>query len=104
MLPPSSASIGSIIFCWLVLGPHREIPKLVRVLRSLLMFGNQHGENRAQKHENEGLHKPDKHLEKVKRNGQDWRQPWNHGRHRLENTFARVNISEQPETESYWAK
>src|SRR6478736_8741810 len=100
MLPPSSASIGSIIFFWLVLRSRHEIAeKSVRVLRSLLVFCNQHCENRSQQHENERLHKSHEHFEEIERNRQDWRQPRNHRRHRLKNAFAGINISEQSKTE-----
>src|SRR5690349_1809189 len=77
-------------------------PKLVCVFRSLLVFRNQHCENRRQQHENERLDKSDKHFQKIKGNRQNWRQPWDHGGHRLQNTLARINVSEQPETERDW--
>src|SRR6266481_5105822 len=100
MLPPSSASIGSIIFFWLVLRSRHEIAeKSVRVLRSLLVFCNQHCENRSQQHENERLHKSYEHLEEIERNRQDRRQPWIHRGHRFENAFAGINISKQSKTE-----
>src|SRR6266436_9696893 len=100
MLPPSSASIGSIIF--LLVGfavSSRDRRKSVRVLRSLLVFCNQHCENRSQQHENERLHKSYEHLEEIERNRQDRRQPWIHRGHRFENAFAGINISEQSKTE-----
>src|SRR6266436_5117827 len=100
MLPPSSASIGSIIFFWLVLRSRHEIvEKSVRVLRSLLVFCNQHCENRSQQHKNERLYKSHEHFEEIERNRQDWRQPRNHRGHRFENAFAGINISKQSETE-----
>src|SRR5438876_9482024 len=72
MLPPSSASIGSIIFFLVVLRSRHEIAeKSVRVLRTLLMFCNQHSENRSQQHENERLHKSHKHFEEIEWNRQD---------------------------------
>src|SRR6266516_4671084 len=63
------------------------------------MFCNQHCENRSQQHENERLHKSHEHFEEIERNRQDWRQPWDHRGHRLENAFAGINISEQSKTE-----
>src|SRR5947207_4800187 len=77
MLPPSSASIGSIIFfswfCDLVVRSRKS----VRVLRSLLVFCNQHCENRSQQHENERLHKSHEHFQEI-----EWN--WQNGyRHRI---------------------
>src|SRR5581483_755453 len=74
MLPPSSASIGSIIFFLVVLRSRHEIvEKSVRMLRSLLVLCNQHCENRSQQHENERLYKSNEHLQKIERNWQNWR-------------------------------
>src|SRR6266436_4633036 len=100
MLPPSSASIGSIIFFLVGLRSRHEIAeKSVRVLRSLLMFCNQHCENRSQQHENERLHKSHKHFEEIERHRQDWRQPRDHRGHRVKNACAGINISKQSKTE-----
>src|SRR5438045_2427478 len=104
MLPPSSASIGSIIFfswfCDLVVRSRKS----VRVLRSLLVFCNQHCENRSQQHENERLHKSHEHFEEIERNRQDRRQPRNHRGHRLENAFASIDVPEQSKAERNWSK
>src|SRR5262249_37282390 len=100
MLPPSSASIGSIIFFVVSFAiPSRDRRKSVCLLRSPLVFCNQHCENRSQQHENERLNKSYKHFEEIKRNRQDRRQPRHHRGHRLENAFAGINISEQSKTE-----
>src|SRR5262245_13354412 len=105
MLPPSSASIGSIIFFLVGFAiPPRDRRKSMRVFRSLLVFCNQHCENRSQQHENERLHKSHEHLEEIKRNRQDWRQPRGHRGHCFENAFAGINISEQSKTKRNWSK
>src|SRR6516164_1273415 len=105
MLPPISASIGSIIFFLVGFAiPSWNRRNSVCVFRSLLVFCNQHGENGGQQHENERLHESDKHLQKIKRNRQNWRKPRNHRRHRFENAFTGVNISEQSKTQRDWSK
>src|SRR5437762_3984182 len=96
MLPPSSASIGSIIFSLALVC---DLEKSTRVLRSLLVFCDQHCKNRCKQHENERLHKSHEYFEEIERNRQDWRQPWDHRGHRLKNAFAGINISEQTKTE-----
>src|SRR4029077_19279663 len=59
---------------------------------------------RSQQHENECLHKSHEHLEEIERNRQNRRQPWDHRGHRLENAFARVNVSKQSKAERDWSE
>src|SRR6266516_6899975 len=100
MLPPSSASISSIIFLLVGFGPLHEIIEKsgVRVFLSLFMFRNQHRENRRQEHKNQRLYKSHQHFQEIKWNRQDGREPWIHGRHCFQNAFAGINVTEQSET------
>src|SRR4029077_5908467 len=63
------------------------------------MLRNQERENIDQKHKDQGLDEPHQDFQKVKRNRKQPGQIWDHVRHHVENTFARVNVSKQTKAE-----
>src|SRR4051812_20030560 len=109
MLPPISASNGSIIFSfWVVF--HRRPPREPRsdrrnclVVRALpvsrFVLRNEEREDGGQEHEDQRLNEADEQLQKVKWNGNQPGERRNHMAHRLEHRFTGINISEQPEAE-----
>src|SRR4029077_20231590 len=55
--------------------------------------------NSGQQHKDQGLDEPHQDFQKVKRNRKQPGQIWDHARHHVENTFARVNVSKQTKAE-----
>src|SRR5438552_588870 len=108
MLPLISASNGSIIFFCLVFfsGNLRRaaaatgLPKFSMLwFVPWLMLRDQKRENRGQQHKNQRLHDPHQYLHEVKRNRNQPGKRGHHGRHRFQNAFACVNVSEKPKAE-----
>src|SRR3954471_5158506 len=109
MLPPISASNGSIIFSfWVVF--HQRPPREPRsdrrnclVVRALpvsrFMLRNEEREDGGQEHENERLNEANQQLQKVKWNRNQPGERRNHVAHRLEHGLTGVNVSEQSKAE-----
>src|SRR5579864_5224799 len=78
-----------------------RLPKssCMRMSVTLIVLRNQHRKYRGQQHKHDRLHNSDKQFHKIKWNWQQPREPLVHRRHRFENAFARVNVSEQSKTE-----
>src|SRR6476620_11814790 len=105
MLPPMSASNGSIIllsvfwFCSAASAETTVIAAEILMGRLGVVTRNQHGEHRRQEHENKGLDETDQNFHEIKWDRQEPGQRRDNVGHRFEHDFARINISEQTKTQ-----
>src|ERR1043166_8751314 len=106
MLPPISASIGSIILFLLVVSSTTSAGTTVRSSKVLMVrvvprfvVRNEERKDRGQEHKDQRLHKTDEQLQEIERNGNQPRQRGHHMDHRFEHGFARINIAEEPEAQ-----